>query len=186
VQYEGFDRGCFIPKRWPHSNIGYGIEVRATVERNPRHVDAESGQQFILRTEIERRYSQFSATSRTAHDGTVNLIPASEQPGCAQDGTIHNRFSDTGTAGWYIAKENWRHFDYFKLLGPLMKRCDSALLAVTKVEIGSHTYRSNMKSVDQVITDEFVWRKCGKSAVESNSKEQVDAALFDQLHLLLG
>jgi hypothetical protein len=56
---------------------------------------------------------------------------------------------------------------------------NGAFLSMAKIEIGADTYCANMKSFDQILSNEVLRRESRKFAVESNREQYVDAAFFD-------
>ena len=156
-QHKCFDRRRVLAKRRANSDVGYGIEIFAAIERDSSDINTVSGYQLIGGIEIQCRYSHIAASPRPADNLSFNLVPASEQPRCPGNFAFQNSHPNPGTAGRKITKHHWRDFNQLEFAGPLPKRFHGAFLSMSKIEIGADTNRSNAKPFDQILAHERIW-----------------------------
>src|SRR5262245_26247400 len=138
IKNERFNGSELLVEGRPRADVGDGIDEVAAVDRDTRDVDTVRRQQFVLGFEVQRRHSQFSASSRAFHNGSFNLKPSAEQTARALDFALLNSAAYVGAACDHATHGYSRDLDELKLVPPRMKCFDVSGLPVSEREVSSH------------------------------------------------
>src|SRR5882724_2047617 len=145
---------------WPNTNIGYRAPAFAFVlQQCSGDIDAASGQEFLIRAQIQSGECKFTASAGSAYNRSCQDKRSPQQPPGLGDLSLCDFAPDHGAGDYFAVRHDWRDAGNLKTVhfSQVPEQLSIAGLLVAKAKILADEQRANLQFVHQNLLDEFLW-----------------------------